>query len=149
MPTFEIIHARPWHCGQMVHSLRAGHSHILTELDVNSHAELRARFFQSHFRRAWLIDGKLAALGGVTGTPLSPVGAIWLAVTDVATKYPVAMVKEARRQIGIILDSRHRVNTLILSGDEPARRFALSLGFEALGPCGDHVLMGIERREAA
>lgn len=128
-PKFEIIEARPHMCGQMSRLLRAEHRSAVAALGVDAHRELRSAFDQSAFRRAWLIDGRLAALGGVTGSPLNHYGQIWLALSSTALRYPKAIVQEARRQIDEIMATRHQIVTSIVSGDEAAKRFAIFLGF--------------------
>lgn len=133
MPQFEIIEAKPWHCGQMVRMLRQEHAAALAGLGVISHRELNARFEASTFRRAWLIDGKIAGLGGVVGTRLSLSGQIWLALSDEAMKYPTAVVRTAQSQIEEIMQTKRVLVTLLLDEDERAKKFAKFLGFEELG----------------
>lgn len=129
MPTFQIIPARPWHCGQMCRLLRSAHREAVTAIGVDAHRELRDRFEASAFRRAWLVDGKLGALGGVMGSPLATAGFIWLALAEDARKYPLAIVKEARRQLDLIMVTKRELATTVLQDDEPAMRLAVFLGF--------------------
>jgi hypothetical protein len=133
MPDFTIIEAKPYHCGQMVRLLRHEHQQVIARIGANSHRELRAHFDNSSFRRTWLIDGKLGALGGVTGGKLSSGGLVWLAVAHNAMKYPLAMVREARRQLDEIMTVKRDLVTTILEGDEASKRFAIFLGFVPLG----------------
>ena len=98
-------------------------------IGLDSHRELRGRFDDSTFRRAWMIDGKLAALGGVTGTRASSMGYVWLAFSGAATKYPIAIVKEVRRQIAAIMTVKRNIYTTIVDGDDAAKRMAVFLGF--------------------
>ncbi len=128
-PRFEIVEAKPYHCGQMARILRIEHQKAVAMIGIDSHRELRGRFDDSTFRKAWLIDGKLAALGGVTGSRLTSIGYIWLAFSSTATKYPVEIVKESRRQLAAIMTVKRRIYTTILDGDTAAKRFAIFLGF--------------------
>ena len=129
MTTFQMIEARPYHCGQMVRLLRIEHQQAVAHLGFSLHHELRDRFDSSSFRRAWLIDGKLAALGGVTGGKMNGTGFLWLAISETARRYPVAIVKEARRQLAEIMLVKRELATTILNGDAAARRLAIYLGF--------------------
>ena len=129
MPDFKIIEARPYHCGQMARILRVEHQLVVAKIGINSHQELRFRFDDSAFRRAWLVNGKLTALGGVTGSKASAVGYIWLAFAGVAVRYPVQIIKEARRQLAEIMITKRMLFTTILEGDDAAKRFAIFLGF--------------------
>ena len=74
MPHFEIVEAKAWHCGAMSRLLRQEHAEAIALIGLNSHRELRAVFDESIFRRAWLINGRLAALGGVIGPAASAYG---------------------------------------------------------------------------
>jgi hypothetical protein len=130
MPHFELIDARPYHCGQIVRRLRHDMHCAFFALGVDPHRELRTCFDVSYLRRAWLIDGKLAGLGGVFGGALSSAGYIWLALTQEATRYPVAMLKEARRQVAEIGATKHTLIASTLAGDDAAERFIMRLGFE-------------------
>ena len=127
--SFEIIEAKIHHCGMMARLLRYEHHEALARLGADPHRELRACFDQSAFRRAWLIDGRIAALGGVTGTALAADGQIWLAASQRATRFPRAMIEEARRQLDVIMVVKRNLTTAILVGDRAAARFAVFLGF--------------------
>jgi hypothetical protein len=132
MTSFAIVDAKPWHCGRMIRLLRAEHALALAAIGLDGHRELRRRFDESpSFRRAWLIDGNLAALGGVTGTALSTSGVVWLALARPALGYPRAVVREARRQIDAMMAMRRTLIATILDGDETSRRFAAFMGFHA------------------
>ena len=129
MTTFDIVEAKAWHCGAMSRLLRQEHAKAIAMIGLNSHRELRAAFDESIFRRAWLIDGHIAALGGVTGSAASALGIVWLAVAAKAGKYPLEMIKEARRQIADIMTVKRMLICTILDGDEASERFAIFLGF--------------------
>lgn len=137
MTTFEIIEAKPYHCGQMVRALRHDHRAAVLKLGLNAHRQLRACYDDSAFCRAWIIDGKLAGLGGVTGTEASFSGYIWLALTEEATRYPKMIVKEARNQLNEIMSVKRRLLTTLVDADPTSRRFAEYLGFHALERVSD------------
>ena len=130
MTTFQVIEAREYHCGQIVRRLREEHRAAVIGLGVNPHREIRASFDQSAYRRAWLVDGRLAGLGGVTGSLASSQGMIWLALTAHAIKYPIEIVKEARRQLDVISETKRDLVSSLIPGDRTAIRFATMLGFE-------------------
>ncbi len=138
MPVFTVIDAKPYHCGRMIRLLRGEHLRSVVAIGLNAHREIRNAFETSGYRKAWLIDGELAGLGGVTGHLLENVGMVWLALSRKATRYPVAVVKEARRQLEQIMAIKDMVYTLVLDGDESARRFAVFLGFQAMDEDGLH-----------
>ena len=129
MPDFRIIPARPFHCGMMVRRLRAEHAIAADRVGQDAHRELRAVFEQSSLRRALMIDGSLAGLGGVTGGLMAATGFVWLALTQAAIKYPTTIVRLAQRQLREIMATRIELATTVLGGDEAALRLAVFLGF--------------------
>lgn len=129
MTEFRTIEARAYHCGQMCRLLRIEHQEAVAQIGIDAHRELRARFEASVFRRAWLINGKLAALFGVTGGMLSSGGFLWLALSVEAQRHPVAIVKEGRRQLDDIMRTKRELATTILGHDHAALRLAIFFGF--------------------
>lgn len=129
---FEIVEAKPQHCGQMSRLLRVEHRSAIEALDINAHHELRACFDASAFRRAWLIDGALAALGGVTGGKLDVYGQIWLAFAPLALRYPIEVMKESKRQLAVVSQVKRKLVTMILLNDGASARFAQRLGFKVV-----------------
>lgn len=129
MTDFTVIEAKAWHCGAIARRLRREHRNALSAAGVDIHRELRSMFDASAFRRAWLIDGDLAAIGGVAGTALSVTGYVWVAMTEQAARYPVALVKEARRQLGEIMGIQRELATTVIPDDPAAARLAVFLGF--------------------
>jgi hypothetical protein len=129
MPHFELVEAKAWHCGAMSRMLRLEHKMAVAMIGLDSHRELRTAFDDSMYRKSWLIDGKLASIGGVVGPTISTYGLIWLAFSSAATKYPLAMVRLMRAQLTEIMRTRHLLITTILDGDHASERFAIFLGF--------------------
>lgn len=128
-PNFQIINGRSHHCGRIARQLRGEHHASLLQLGLSVHRQIRDNFDQSYFKKAWLIDGRLAGLGGVIGSELSATGFIWLALTDEATKYSKEIVREARRQLDAIMLTKTELATTIVDGDDAAMRFAMFMGF--------------------
>lgn len=129
MPHFQIIEAKMHHCGKMVRRLRNEHARAIAGLGADAHLELTSIYFASAYRRAWLIDGELAALGGVSGSLLSPYGYVWLALSNLTLKYPIAIIKEARRQLDQLMLVKRELATTVIGDDVAAQRFAIFLGF--------------------
>lgn len=129
MSNFEIRDAKAFDCGRVVRALRPEHESGYIQVGISTHRDLRRTFDGSYYRKAWLIDGHLAGLGGLMGSTLSPRAFIWMALTDRATHYPIEMVKEARRQIADIMVTKNELLTTVHADDKAAQRFALFLGF--------------------
>lgn len=129
MARFEIIEAKPQHCGAIIRRMRNEHRAAIERTGLDAHRELRAIFDASAFRKAWLIDGELAALGGVSGSHLSPLGFAWVVFSNAALRFPIQIVKEASRQIEAAMTLKRELATTIIGGDTAALRMAIYLGF--------------------
>lgn len=129
MTEFRVVEAKPFHCGRMCRILRTEHHEALAMIGADIHRELRAAFDASCIRKAWLIDGELAALGGISGSALDAAGYVWLALSKKATHYPVALLKEAKRQLAEVMRTKRELATTIIPTDEAALRLAVFLGF--------------------
>lgn len=129
MPTFELIEAKAHHCGQMGRILRKAHADAIVRAGKNPHRELRNCFDASYYRRAWLVDGRLAALAGVIGTSASSHGLIWLAISDEAARHPRALVRCIREQFKEIMLVKRELATTVLGDDDDGKRLVVFLGF--------------------
>jgi len=128
-----IVEGRSYHCGAIARRLRAG------QRTPEAHRHLRMMFASSRECRAWIDDdGELLALGGVIATLASSRGAIWLAVSEEATKRRVAFVREAWRQLGICTAGLNEIDAVVLHGDGAALRFARKFGFEPNTEAADY-----------
>jgi hypothetical protein len=133
MPHFELRDAKLWHCGQIIRILRREQTEAMAIIGLDSHHELRSAFEDSAYKKAWFIDGKLVGIGGVAGPILSPFGMVWLALSQKATKYPLALVKLLRQQIDEVMQTKRTLLTTILADDEASERFAVFMGFVPFG----------------
>lgn len=113
----------------MARILRHEHTAAALGIGENVHRQIRRSFAASWLVRAWAIDGELNALGGVTGAVLSPVGYVWMGISDRFRRYPRYVVKEARSLMDEALRTKLELRTVIYGGDEAALRFAIYLGF--------------------
>jgi hypothetical protein len=132
MSRFAIIDAKPWHCGQMIRLLRAEHAAVIAKLGGLGHRSLRAAFEESSYARAWTVDGRLAGLGGVMGPTLSSSGFIWLALSQDAMAHPIAVTKEAKRQLSAIMEVKRELTTRVFLDDPRSFHFARFLGFRVI-----------------
>ena len=129
MAEFLIRDAKVFDCGRIARMLRPAHEAAYLRVGISTHRELRSTFDKSYYRKAWYIDGHLSGLGGLMGSTLSPRAYIWLALTDRATRYPLEMVREARRQLADFMVTKNELVTTVHAEDKAAQRFALFLGF--------------------
>ena len=135
MSRFEIVEARLHHCGQMARLMRREQREAIARAGYDPHHELRSRFDSSSVCRALLIDGRLAALGGIVGTLLSPHGSVWVVLAEWASRaHPLTLARIAARQLDRIMQTYTEVASVLVGEDEPAHRLAVSLGFSVGAP---------------
>lgn len=124
----ELIDAKPHHCGQIARRLRREHGDLLAQMGVSSHADLRTRFDASpHYRKAWLVDGKLMGIGGLDGSMAASDGFIWLALAEGVSG--VSFARMALGEFDRLFLIKRRISTFILKDDTDSLRFAYFLGF--------------------
>ena len=133
MPKFEVVPAMPYHVGAILRKMRHEHREAVIALGVEPHRELKNTFDRSAFCKAWMIDGKLSALGGLIGTMTSGSGHLWLVIAEDAQRYAKEIVREARNQIKGLLVTHYELTTSLLADDKTAMRFAKFLGFKRRG----------------
>lgn len=132
----EIVEAKLWHCGAIARSLRVEHAGMLIRMGVPIHRELRDYFDRSYYRRSALVDGHLVAVWGCEGSLISSSGLLWLAMSQYAVKFPIAVLRYAKREIAHLAKTKTELGTTLLPDDEAAHRLAVFLGFEAFDGFG-------------
>lgn len=138
MTEFRSIDARTFHLGRMARRMREDDAAAAAAMGVNVHAQMHSIFNASAYRKAWMIDGSLAAIGGVIGTLASSSGFLWLLLSKEAQRHPRALVRDARRHVAEIMETYTDLTTTVTRGDEAARRFATHFGFRLKHPIDQH-----------
>ena len=129
MPHFEIIQGRLHHCGKIARRLRAEQRNAVIGLGAEVHVGLVRAFHDSCWCRTWLIDHQPTAIAGICATLLGSHGRIWLAATELATRYPIAFVKSCQEELAAMATVKRHLYTTLLPDDARAERFAAFLGF--------------------
>lgn len=133
MIAYTTTEARPHHCGALIHKLRSEQRAIALGLGVSAHKHLRLAFDNSGITRAWVDeDGSILALMGVSGPLLMTEGTVWAALSQEATRYPIQIVKQAKKQLMSIMLIKHRLYADPFVADPISIRFAKRLGFVEL-----------------
>lgn len=125
----KLIDAQPHHCGQIVRRLRPEHAEIMNRIGADMHRDLRLHFDASSWRKAWLVDGHLIAVGGIEGPKASSTGMGWLALAADSPKVGWQFARMALREFDALFPVKRQIATLILKEDIASVRFAYFLGF--------------------
>lgn len=113
---------------------------------------LHDAYVGSHYARTALLDGKPAVMWGVDGPLLGGSAKVWLALSDDIGRLPVAIVREARRELAEMADAYGAIEAAVLPDDAPSVRFAAFLGFKERGDriaVGDGFVVRLQYGEAA
>ena len=143
MTQFAVIGASRHHCGQMARKLRREHEQGTRAIGLGTHEGIAFAYLLASENRAWFIDNKLAAVGGLISSLASSDGVVWLAVAQEATRYPKAMLKTAREWLGIFGENKRCLRITVVVDDKPSVRFAEHLGFYPTGEVSDDGAIGV------
>lgn len=132
-PAYTIVDAKFHHCGPLARRICAGRWLAYREAGVDPKVRLRDCWGASLLAKSMIIDGRVVAMGGVTGSLMARSGTVWLVISSEAAAYPLALVKEARKQLRALLKVKPELRALIVAQDGPALRFAEILGFKRSG----------------
>jgi hypothetical protein len=127
----EITDAKLRHCGQIARLLRVEHAYELMRREVPIHRELRVMFNQSFYKRAAFVDGHLCAVWGAEGSMMSSTANVWLALSQYAVKFPITVLRVARRELQHLGRFKPEIITTVIPQDEAAHRLVAFLGFES------------------
>jgi hypothetical protein len=110
--------------------MRDQHREAVLGLQLDPFRELVQAFDQTPAPMALLVNGELAALGGIAGPPgLCPIGIAWLVVAEHATRFSYALVKEVKRQLTTAHETYPLIVSPLIPNDAKALRFAEVIGF--------------------
>lgn len=130
MSEYVIVPAERVHIPLMVRHLRAQDLEEVTCLGLSPRRALRDSFKTSLFRRSAFVDGEIAAMWGVSGGIIDNFGVPWLLTTPAIERVPLAFIKEARREVFEIMETKQRIENYVLASYTRAIRFLMLMGFE-------------------
>ena len=100
MPSFETIPPNRSDCSEITCRMRGDQPEAIAGSGWIRTHEITQAFDETPHPTAWLIDGELAAMGGVRAPPgLCPLGIVWLVVAEHAVRFRCALVREIGRQL--------------------------------------------------
>lgn len=134
MNDFLLREARWSDCGAMARKVCAGRWLCYSQAGIDMRSQLRLLWGMSLVRKSWFIDGRIAAMGGLTGTLLSRTGKIWMVVAPEAEEHRFAFLREAMGNLDAIARAKRELHVSIAETDGTALRFAQWMGFRENGP---------------
>lgn len=125
----EVVDAKLAHLHALQRTLRAQDRALMAEARVKPRHVMFELWCNSPLRRAFLIDGIVAAVGGVVGSMLGPMGIVWLVTGAALERNPFAVVRAARDELRAMLVRYPVLTSEVAADDARAVKFARRLGF--------------------
>jgi hypothetical protein len=125
----------------LARTLRDGDRLEMTSLGLSPVMALRRAFRGAIIRRTAIIDGEIAAMWGMEGAMLGPVGYPWMLTAPPVERVPIAFLREARKGVCEMLRLKNRLEGHVAADYTCACRFLEVVGFrlgepEPKGPHG-------------
>lgn len=128
---YAIIPGSIRHVKPLARTLRPAACMTLQAFGQDPRKSLQRAFIGSHYSRTAIVGIEPIAMWGIQGPVLSDSAIAWLALSDKAAKWPLAIVRRARQELAQMQDRVDKIYATILLGDERAMLFAKTLGFQA------------------
>src|SRR4051812_24397056 len=103
-PNITITDTAPYHLREMAESMQADSAETAYKMGMTPLKALWDSYRRSIICKSAFIDGKLAAIWGVSGNMLSETGYPWLVLTPETQQYPMRVWFRYRKEINKMLD---------------------------------------------
>ena len=134
MSRYEIIPCRLAHLREIQKTMRAQDRREFAIAGMNPRHRLHELYRMTAEPKTALIDGEVAAVWGDAASLLAPEGLMWLVTAPPIEKMPLAFFREARRELGRLLEYRQRLRSCIAGPYKEAARFFALLKFQVSEP---------------
>jgi len=136
-----MIHGSPYHIRDaapndarlMVHALRKEDREEITCLGLRPLRTLKGCYGRSAIRRTAFLGDEIAAMWGMSGPLLLPVGEPWLLTSPAVERKPIAFAKQMRRELMAMLAIKPMLRGYVAASYSRAVGLLELLGFE-VGP---------------
>lgn len=100
----EIVPMQIHHISELVNNIREGDIEECKALNLTPMKMLIEAYKKSLVKKATLLNGRVAALWGVSGSYLAPAGYVWLLTSKEVDKAPVHLAAAYRREVRKLLE---------------------------------------------
>lgn len=143
---YETVDVTSDHIADIVGKLRQEDGETEALLGIDIHEKLSLICDRSKYRKSWLVDGNLAAMGGVLDASASPgIGHLWLTMTRKAKQHVSPLFRTVSAEMADIMKTGD-FHTTIVRADEARWAFARHCGFRLQHPTRYRDIMTMELR---
>lgn len=130
----EVVPMTVDHIYELARNLREGDRMECAALGYSPQEIIRKSFYAAMIRRTVLIDGKVGASWGLSGTLLGEVGCVWLLTTPEVEKHYFKMVYLYANQVREMLAMYPRLENYCLASYTKSLRLLKIVGFTVEDP---------------
>lgn len=130
MKDYRIVDAKPWHIGPLLRRVDESELCRWFNRGLQPKHLLRVAIRDALYCRSVLLEERVVAMWGVTGSLMAPVGSVWFVLTPEARRFPVALVRGARQELNDLLATKRELRTVVDDDDHRAMRWLRFLGFD-------------------
>ncbi len=127
--TYSVVPASVRHIKFISEHLRPEAAQTSKWFGLQPRVGLRLDLIRSLYCRTAIKDGVPVAIWGAKGVTLSERAVVWLALTDLAVRFPVSIMRQARKELAELSGSGLHLSAEIDPTDKKAVQFARALGF--------------------
>jgi hypothetical protein len=117
------------HLGVLAEKLRAGDAAEIEAAGISPRRALWRSWRNSVLASTMVVDGEIAAVGGVGGCPLGRVGELWLLTAPPIERAKIAFLAEARSAVRVMLTIFPELRGRVSADYHKAVRLLEVLGF--------------------
>lgn len=136
-PNYEVVQASVLHVKPLASCLRPAACITVQMFDLDVRQALRSTVRRATYARTALLDGHPVAMWGMEGPALSDRATAWAAFGEPAVRFPLAIMRRARSELGLMREKAGDLYAFVGRNDERALLFARSLGFEFVNGEGE------------
>lgn len=150
VPNIETVETTPLHLRMMSEAMESASAETAVKMGLTPLKALWSSYRQSIICKSAFIDGKLAAIWGVSGSMFGDTGRVWLVLTPETQQYPFRVAFRYRKEINKMLDMFPILEEYVPEGNEKSIRMLELMGFKVSKnriPLRDEVFRRAERRK--
>ncbi len=129
-PLVTVVEGTPEHVRILGSNQRERDILIAGRVGIPAHVALWRAYKQSLIRRSVLVEGKVVAMFGVTGTFLGKKGRPWFVASPFVEDYPIKLAFRYRTEVKNMLKLFPILEDLVCVDDEKTTRLLEILGFK-------------------
>lgn len=148
-PTITIVDTAPYHLREMAQTMQADSANTAKKMGLTPLKALWSSYRQSLICKSAFIDGKLAAIWGISGSMFGEIGKPWLVLTPETQQHPMRVAFRYKKEINKMLNMFPILEEWVPETNEKSIKMLELMGFKVSKntvKIGDEVFRKAERR---